>query len=300
MPRISCCMAVYNAERYLLEAVQSILDQSFSDFELVAVNDGSNDASVAILKSLADRDRRIRVISHENRGISNVRNELLHEASCELIAWMDSDDVALPERFARQLTYMDDHPECVVLGAKAMLVDPDGDALTELECLESHEEIEAWHLAPNSSAAIVNPSCMLRRSVAIAAGGYRTGFEGSEDYDLFLRMAERGRLANLPEMLLRYRQHLKSLSHDTYEKQRMAAFRALKETMERRGLPVPGDLIPAIPPSQSEAGTYLKWAWWALGIGNVRTARKYALKATIRQPWHVESLKALYCAVRGR
>ena len=129
-PSVSICMPVYNTKRYVAEAVESILAQTFGDFEFIIIDDGSTDGSRAILERYAKQDDRIRLISRPNTGIVGARNEALGLARGELIAVMDSDDVALPERFEVQVAYLREHPECVVVGSRALIIDPDGCALT--------------------------------------------------------------------------------------------------------------------------------------------------------------------------
>ena len=133
-PSVSVCMPVYNTERYVAEAVESILAQTLGDFEFVIIDDGSTDGSRAILEPYAKQDDRIRLISRPNTGIIGARNEALGLAKGELIAVMDSDDVALPERFEVQVAYLREHPEVVCLGSKVQCIDEAGRFLYE----ESH------------------------------------------------------------------------------------------------------------------------------------------------------------------
>src|SRR5688572_25740567 len=116
-PTVSVVMTVYNTERYVREAVESILGQTFRDFEFIIIDDGSTDSAPAILREYADRDPRIRLVSRPNTGIVRAANEGIALARGNYLARMDSDDVALPHRFEKQVRYLNEHPACVLVGA---------------------------------------------------------------------------------------------------------------------------------------------------------------------------------------
>jgi len=297
-PRVSVAMAVHDGERYLAQAVESILAQTFEDFELLALDDGSTDESREILEGFAKRDSRVRVRSRRNRGLVASLNELVEEAQGEYLARMDADDVALPERFARQVAHLDAHPECVLLGTRVLLVDPEDAPLRPFAELCRHEEIDREHLA-GRGGAICHPSAMMRNRVVREVGGYDASKPYAEDLDLFLRLAEIGRLENLPDTLLWYRMHPESMGHRFREKQRASAAAAVQEACRRRGLPSPTWTETAPSQGGSGAETHRRWAWWALGAGHVATARKHAWAALRREPWTVKSWKAMACAIRG-
>ena len=123
-------MPVYNAKRYLEEAIESILGQTFRDFEFLIIDDGSTDRSLAILKRYAAQDARIRLSSRTNAGYVVRLNEMLHQARGDLVARMDADDVALPERFAQQVEFLRSHPEVDVVGGAQERIDSNGYLLT--------------------------------------------------------------------------------------------------------------------------------------------------------------------------
>lgn len=291
-------MPVYNAERYLVEAIESLLSQSRPDFEILAHDDGSSDRSFAILQAYAERDIRVRVSSDVNRGIVGTLNALLSTARGEYLARMDADDISLPHRFERQVDYLDSHPDCVVVGSYCLFIDPDGRPICEQHFETSHEEIEAAHLSGRGGARICHPSTMLRKSAVLAIGGYEN-FEFAEDLDLWLRIAVLGKLGNIPEVLLKYRHTMNSVSYAHSSKQVRTARRAINRARAQLGLsPVADDTaLPEQPSRISER--YLTWAWWALAAGNIGTARRYALKAVISNPLRHQNLKALACALRG-
>lgn len=298
-PTISVLMPVYNAERYVAEAVESVLGQTFTDFEFLIVDDGSTDGSPAILRKYAARDPRIRLISRPNTGLVVALNEMLGLARGEFAARMDADDISLSDRLERQVAYLRGHPDCVAVGTRVELIDADGDRLCEFHGPTAHEAIDAAHLTGGGGAAITHPSLLARRAAVAAAGGYDPAFYPAEDVDLFLRLAERGRLANLPEVLLRYRRHLAATGHVYHTRQVDAKQRAAAAARRRRGLPeAPAAAGPSRPVSVPDQ--FRMWAWWALGAGNVRTARKHAWAALRRAPLSPGSWKVALCTLRGR
>ena len=198
-PLVSVCMPVYNAERYVAEAVESILNQTLGDFEFL-IEDNSSDATTNILRRYAERDSRIQLdVRHKRRLVLSL-NDQVNRARGEFIARMDADDVALPERFRKQVDYLRAHPECDVVGSRVWETDADGDPLCEYATLADHEEIDAFHFLMRGPA-LVHPSIMIRRDALLAVGGYRN--LAIEDVDLYLRLAERGRIARVPEFLLK-------------------------------------------------------------------------------------------------
>lgn len=293
-PRISVIMAVYNAERYLAEAVESVLAQTYADFEFLIHDDGSTDGSPEILRRIAGKDPRIDVSFGENAGPAAARNILLARARGVFIAVMDADDVCRPDRFKRQVTYLDAHPDIAVLGSHIRYIDEAGRPVRELDYPADHAQIDARNYAGNT--AIVHPTVMMRREAVQAVGGYDESFSDAQDLELWLRMAERFRLANMPEVLLDYRFHPFSISASAdgsstnNERARILAAR-------RRGLPEdklkPRDLWnwrPA-PDRRSQSDFAVTWAWQSRKAGYSDTARHYFLKALrvdplSRRAWH--------------
>lgn len=202
-PRVSVAMSVHNDAAFLPEAIESILAQSFGDFEFVIVDDGSTDGSGAIIDDYARRDGRVQAIHQPNHGLIFSLNRAIATARGELIARMDGDDVALPERFARQVAFLDAHPDHGVVGTSFRNIDGAG-RVSEAGGsypLDHHGIVAAlgrW-------SPIVHPSVMMRRDTVIAVGGYRAAYRHCEDFDLWLRLSQHTQLANLPDRLLHYR-----------------------------------------------------------------------------------------------
>ncbi|GMU92149.1 MAG: hypothetical protein AMXMBFR4_12070 [Candidatus Hydrogenedentota bacterium] len=297
-PPLSVLTPVYNNGPFMRRAIDSILDQTFADFEYILVNDGSTDDSQAILEEYAEKDSRIRVVCQENRGYIRALNAGMDMAHGEFIARMDADDIAMPDRFEKQWAYLRDHPECVAVGGRVLLIDEEGLPLREM-CQElTHDAIDAAHLA-GKGGTIVHPAMMARRNAVIAAGGYREDFPWAEDLDLFLRLAEVGRVANLPDLVLHYRQHLSSIGYSKAALQRQSTIDCIRDAHLRRGLTVPSDLQSTDSTAPTVAESYRKWAWWALSSGYVHSARKHALRALRTEPMSIQSWRVVFCALRG-
>lgn len=295
-PAISVLMPVYNAAPYVGKAITSILKQDFSDFELVIVDDGSKDNSLAVINEFASKDARIKVVSRENKGISATRNELIALASADIIAWMDADDIALPQRLFVQYDFLAKHAEYVGIGTKTQLIDKDDDPICVWPGPSDHEAIDHWHIS-GRGGAIVFPSAMMRRKAVQEVGGFNPDLIGAEDLDLFLRLAEVGKLANVEPICFCYRQHIESICHERGGQIASDNQIVIDAATQRRGLsPV---VVKAMDNNLDKLGIYNKWVWWSLREGNKRTARKYALKTVQMAPTQLAHWKALLFAWRG-
>ena len=246
VPRISVAMAVYNNALYLAEAIESILRQTFADFEYLIVNDGSTDASGAIIDDFARRDPRIRAIHQPNRGLVASLNRLIAEARAPLIARMDGDDVALPERFARQLAFLDANPDYGVVGTSTHDIDGAGRLSPNIDYHPlTHESFLA---SLEHGPWLCHPSVIMRTDLVRAVGGYRAAYRHCEDYDLWLRLAERTRLCTIPDRLLHYRRTDDQVSSKHAEEQLTGAAIAFQAYCERAaGRPDPTDGLDRLP-----------------------------------------------------
>lgn len=203
MPKISVVMPAYNAEKYIKEAIDSVLNQTFRDFELIVINDCSQDTTENIILSYDD-PRIIYLRNKQNLGVAATLNRGISVACGEYIARMDADDIAVPERFQKQAQYLDSHPKTIVCGSSVLIFSALGN---ERVCYypEKSEQIKAALLF---ACPFAHPSVMMRRNILCAFGiRYEEEFEKVEDYRLWSRLADFGDFANLAEPLLRYRIH---------------------------------------------------------------------------------------------
>jgi glycosyltransferase involved in cell wall biosynthesis len=294
-PAISVVMPAYNAAPYLSETMDSVLAQTFGDFEFVCIDDGSKDDTRAILEGYAARDPRVRVVSRPNTGLVPALNEGLGLARGRYIARIDADDLAAPERFALQFARLEAEPGLVALGSCALAMDEGGELLGAYDNPLSHEEIEQQHLAGMSS--IHHPAVTMRADAVRRVGGYRAETWPCEDFDLWMRLGEIGRLANLPERLLTKRLMSGSIVATTLGRQEQTQLLVLRDAWARRGLP--GE--PVLPRRElhSRGDLFRQWGWMALKAGRVPTARRYAWRTLREQPAKPASWKLLACAIRG-
>jgi glycosyltransferase involved in cell wall biosynthesis len=201
--KCSVLLPVYNAGAALPEAIESILSQEEADFELIVVDDCSTDDSAQAIRRYAASDARIRPIFHSrNAGLAVTLNEGVAAARSDLVVRMDQDDVSLPKRIGTLVEFMRQHPEIAVAGSFVYHMGrrPADDRLVRVPV--EHAEIVRTLERDN---CMYHPSVILRRDAILGVGGYRTEFRNTEDYDLWLRVAKKHRLANIPEPLLRYR-----------------------------------------------------------------------------------------------
>ncbi len=236
LARMGVIMAVRDGAPFVGEAVESVLAQEFPDWEMVVVDDGSADGTPEILARFTDP--RVRVVRTEGLGRAGARNRALETLDAPWIAILDGDDRMRPDRLAGQAAFLEAHPEVDVLATPVILVDEKGRETGLLSPPAAHEAILRNLEEEN---CLPHPSCVIRSSLLKEAGGYREAFPYSQDYDLWLRLAERGaRFAVLPEPLTFYRVHEASASEGAREIQR--AYSALARACRRarlRGEPEP-------------------------------------------------------------
>jgi glycosyltransferase involved in cell wall biosynthesis len=290
-------MPVYNSAPFVEEACESILEQSFQDFELIALDDGSVDDSVQRLRTLSSKDSRVRLITREHRGLIATSNELIACARAPIIAWMDSDDRALPGRLALQIARFDTDPQLVCLGGAVLEIDEEGAPIEQIAYPCSHEAIGA---DMQRGGAMRFPATMMRRQAVVHVGGFREPFAMGLDFDLFLRLMEAGTLANLPEVVLHYRQHAHNVSRllgfrwQIYRDTILALARERHEQGSdrlQRGEPLSLS-FPKEPSSGNRRwDSHNAWARRALASGFLTTARKHARKALFLAPHKLASWK---------
>lgn len=300
-PAVSVVMGAYNCPRYIPYAIDSILHQTFRDFEFLLINDGSTDSTPEILQQFARRDNRIRIVHAPHGGIVAARNLGLAAARAPLICSMDQDDIALPDRLARQFAFLQQNPDVHVVGGWHETMDNKGRPIRIVHSPLHHAEIDANHIRGHTSIA---HSCTLYRTAAArAAGGYEPRSELAEDLDLWLRIAERGHLANLPHVVLRYREHAASASSRRHDRQLAAMKDSCLRAAARRGIPPhPLETEQWRPPNTRRGRLEydLLQGWRAFNNGHPHTARVFAAKALTHAPLSLRPWKLLACATLKR
>lgn len=232
MPEVSVLMAVYNGERFVSQAIRSILAQTLRDFEFLIVDDGSTDRTPALLDQFARQDRRIHVHRQANQGLTVSLNVGLDLAQGRYIARLDADDVALPRRLEKQAALMDRCPEVGICGTWVRTF--------------GQGRRKTWRYPPDDrtlqgllifNPPFANPATMLRRAAFDAARlRFDTSFSVAQDYELWARAAQHVRLANLPEVLVKYRVHAAQLTQQHLQKQLVLAGRVQAAQIARLGL----------------------------------------------------------------
>lgn len=208
-PIVSVVMAVYNERPYLEEAVWSILNQTFGDFEFIIVNDGSTDGSKEVLERFAGQDDRVLLFHQENRGLIPSLNRALHEAQGAYVARMDGDDISRPKRLEKQVRFLDSSPEIGIVGTQVDRIGGDGESNGEWR-LPTDPDLIAWQLLFHNR--LCHPSVMIRHSLLEKLGGYASWAVHAEDYELWTRAVLESRLANLPHKLHKLRRHGDSIT----------------------------------------------------------------------------------------
>jgi len=209
-PLVSVIMPLYNAEAYLREAIDSILAQSYSHFELLILNDGSSDKSEEIC--LSYQDSRIKYHFHKNIGLAGTLNKGLELCTGKYIARQDQDDIAHTDRFEKQVAYLEQHPRVLLLGTRANVFSDTQDFIKQHNHA-THPALLKFDLLFDNP--FVHSTVMFRKKDVDLIGGYNTDRSYFEDYDLWSRFAQKGDVANLPDVLLEYRHHEKGLSKST-------------------------------------------------------------------------------------
>jgi glycosyltransferase involved in cell wall biosynthesis len=201
---VSIVMPVYNAETYLAEAIDSILSQSFTDFELIIINDGSKDGSGDLIRAYTDP--RIRYLENDrNRGVIFTLNKGIQACSAPLLARMDADDISLADRIGKQYRFMNTHPHAVVVATKVELINELGKPIGYWKEDNAHSSLQDIREFLPVNNCIAHPSIMARTSV-MKEMTYMDHQPGAEDYDLWLRICARGlEIHKIPEVLLKHR-----------------------------------------------------------------------------------------------
>jgi len=227
--KITVLMPAYNAGKYIREAITSVLEQTYRNFELLIVNDGSTDDTISVVLSF--KDPRIVLVDQDHHGIAQALNTGLRLADTYYVARFDADDICMPDRLEKQFNFLEDHPDYILVGSDAEYILEHGDFLFSFKCIaHSNEEVQRnmYVYCP-----FIHSSVMYKRDEVISAGGYNEHAHHFEDYLLWTGLAKMGKMQNLREPLIKVRFNPASLTID--EKWRGERFRQLKRAATTRG-----------------------------------------------------------------
>ena len=238
---ISVITSAYNVEKYLGRAIESILNQTFTEFEYIILNDGSTDNTLKIAQQYEAQDERIKVINlEENAGLPNGLNQCIAAAQYEWIALMDSDDISLPTRLETQLAYAENDPEVIVWGTYISHINANDDILSTNEVGPINREQLAERFERGDPVYVMHGTALMRKSVVQAIGGYDTRFFAAEDIELFARMSKHGPILAIPEVLYLYRIHGNSTSMTKFFAQKQfTEYVKLMYHTDKTGEPMP-------------------------------------------------------------
>jgi len=228
-------MSVYNGEKYLREAIESILNQTFDDFEFLIVDDGSTDKTLEILREYAKKDSRIKVIVNQgNIGLTKSLNKAIREAKGEYIARQDADDVSMPERLEKQIEFLERNLEIGMVGTFYYEISGEGRIIRRKVMPKDNKELRRTLIRYNP---FFHGSVMIKREVFSKVGLYNENFKRAQDYELWFRIANSYKLANVPEFLTKRRYIKEMISYKEENEQIYWAQKARKEVIKRGQYP---------------------------------------------------------------
>ncbi|MBE7382499.1 MAG: glycosyltransferase [Leptolyngbya sp. SIO1E4] len=233
VPTVSVVMSVYNGSLdYLRESIDSILNQSFSDFEFIIIDDCSSDDTESTLKQYLSRDDRIYVLRNaQNIGLTKSLNKGLNLARGEYVARQDADDISMPSRFEKQVAWLTRHPETALVSSEIQRIKPNG-TLGNVSQRACSSDLLPWHLLFHNHLG-GHSQVMFRRQPVLDLGGYNEAYRYSQDYELWCRLAKVGNLDVLPDVLLHQRFHGTSISANKRSEQSALVFNQVAQNIEQ-------------------------------------------------------------------
>lgn len=227
-------MPVHNSENYVQASLNSIIDQTYDDFEIILIDDNSQDKTLSIVKSF--KDQRIKIIRNKRRrGVAGSLNIGLKYAKGEYIARMDSDDIARANRFKEQVRFLDTHPEVILVGSWVNIINENGKIISEKKQPVTYESVLENIMKYNP---FIHSTVMFRKNILLSIGAYENDLDGAEDYDLFLRVAKKYPVCNIPKKLLSYRVHKGNITLSSMKRVERAALQARVRAITQYGYPI--------------------------------------------------------------
>lgn len=232
-PLLSVLLPVFNSEPFVAEAIKSVLNQSFKDFEFLIFDDCSTDKSFEIIEDFKRKDSRIKVFLNEkNLGVVESRNKLINLSKGKYIAWLDSDDIAFENRFEEEIKFLEEHPEIGMVGSYPIIIDENSKKTGKWWFETDHQKLKIelfFHSPFLSSSVMIRKSCLPQNF-------YDSRFPVAEDFDLYSKISERFDVANIPKFLVKYRINSKGLSKSNTGKMEQLSVQVIKEHAERLGI----------------------------------------------------------------
>ena len=251
-PTVSVFMCVQNESAWVANSIESILGQTFADFELLITDDGSMDGTGAILREFERRDSRVRTFSHgKNRGLASSLNEQIGLARGRYVARMDGDDIARPDRLQTQVTFLDEHPRVGIVGSYCREIDTEGRPVCLWERPTEDADLQRALLRYNP---FIHSTIMLRKEIFSKTGPYDSSYRYAQDYELWLRAAQQFELANIPEPLIDLRVDLEKVARKNREARRCELY-ALYRHLQTSGVS-PLVLLVSLPAACAEYCPY--------------------------------------------
>ncbi len=311
MPLVSVIMTAFNEEKFIGNAVESLMNQTFEDFELLLFDDGSTDGTCRIVEQF--EDPRIKLHSSTNQGQTTCLAQGVEMAEAPLIARLDADDMAMPHRLDTQVAFLERNPSCAMVGSQAVVLDESGSEMCVCPVPATEEEIRE---TISSRCCFLHSTVMFRREAVMEVGNYRPLFRYAQDYDLWLRLAERYPLANIGEPLVYRRLKVESPSVSrlhvqeryAYWGRRFAAQRKesgqddlmLGRTEEFNRDMLNVDSLRGIRRRRQLAENYFSWAQYCLWQGAAKAYRHYVRLSLCAWPFQGSTWSHIITAGRGR
>lgn len=274
MPKVSIIIPIYNASKYIVEAIDSVLSQTYKDFEVIVIDDGSTDNTKEILHNFGEK---INYYYQENQGAVKARNKAFELSKGELIAFLDQDDLWQPENLAKKVAYLDKNPQVPVVTSDFIFF---GDVLQNSSFNERNffldKKVGDEFIIPNTLGLLIDqcfmfcPTTMLRRETFKKYGGFKV--EVSDDYDLFLRIAAESNFGCINEVLVKKRVHDNATTRN-YAKNFSSRLTALTNLNAKPGLSV----VNSNKLKKRISATYMSWAYWLKNDGRLKESREKAL-----------------------
>jgi len=230
-PKISVLMSVYNGEKFLKEAIDSVVNQTFRDFEFIIIDDASTDSSANIIKSYQD-DRIFYFGNEKNLGLTKSLNKALAFAKGEFIARIDYDDICYQDRFEKQMKYIDEHKDCKILFSDITKIDDSGNAIPSYSRIRSSEDI---YYLMHFINPVIHPTVLIKKELLIDAGGFNEEYQYAQDYELWSRLIYNFKFYKINKPLLYYRESSKQISKNKLSEQNRFAERVFVKNIKNLG-----------------------------------------------------------------